>query len=231
MGDSRKIPADPSFPILKESIPFIIIPLLIGLALFFLPCVLLANAVYIGIAVVWILRVVGTALIVFAFFCMFFFRNPKIKITQGDGLILSPCNGTVLEIENGDGEIIIRTFLSVLSVHLQRSPVAGTVKNVEYKKGKFLAAWNPDAHKLNEQNIITIETENGIYVVRQVAGFLARRCVSRVKAGDELNAGTMIGLIKFSSQVDLHVPVNTVVKVKPGDKIRAGIDVVGEIKK
>jgi phosphatidylserine decarboxylase len=169
----------------------------------------------------------GIATVIFALFCLFFFRDPKIKITTGENLILSPCNGTVLEIGEKDGERILRVFLSIFNVHLQRSPVAGTVKSVEHRDGKFLAAWNPQAQALNEQNIIVIEDAAGPFVVRQIAGFLARRCVAWVKAGDILKAGDKIGLIKFSSQVDLHVPKKAEITVRPGDKVRAGITPVG----
>jgi len=168
----------------------------------------------------------GSLLIIFSFFCMFFFRDPKIKITKSEGIILSPCNGTVLEVTEENGEKIIRVFLSIFSVHLQRSPVDGTVIDVRHQKGKFLAAWDPKAHIENEQNIFTIQSEDGIYTVRQIAGLVARRCVSWVKKGDVLKMGDKIGMIKFSSQVDLHLPKKSVITVKPGEKTRAGITVV-----
>jgi phosphatidylserine decarboxylase len=160
---------------------------------------------------------------------MFFFRDPKIEITQGEGIILSPCNGTVMEVTKEGEEKIIRVFLSVFSVHLQRSPVSGTVVDVTHKDGKFLAAWDPRAHSENEQNIIKIQSGNSMYVVRQIAGLVARRCVSWVKTGDVLKAGDKIGMIKFSSQVDLHIPESATVKVKPGEKTRAGITVIASI--
>jgi phosphatidylserine decarboxylase len=168
----------------------------------------------------------GSLLIVFAFFCMFFFRDPKIQITQGEGIILSPCNGTVMEVTEEGDEKVIRVFLSIFSVHLQRSPVDGTVIDVKHQDGKFLAAWDPKAHIENEQNIFTIQGEDGVYVVRQIAGLVARRCVSWVNTGDVLKAGDKIGMIKFSSQVDLHLPKKSVVTVKPGEKTRAGITVM-----
>jgi phosphatidylserine decarboxylase len=169
---------------------------------------------------------VGSLLIIFSFFCVFFFRDPNIKITQSEGIILSPCNGTVLEVTEEGGEKIIRVFLSIFSVHLQRSPVAGTVVDVKHQSGKFLAAWDPKAHIENEQNIFTIQSEDGVYTVRQIAGLVARRCVSWVKKGDVLKMGDKIGMIKFSSQVDLHLPKKSVITVKPGEKTRAGITVV-----
>ena len=211
--------------ILKEGYPFIFPPLAAGLALagifsfsgrLNLPGV--AACIALGL---------GIVLIIFALFCVFFFRDPKIEITKGENIILSPCNGTVMELEEKNNEKVIRVFLSIFSVHLQRSPAAGTVTGVTHQDGKFLMAWDPRAQSENEQNIITIQAEDGVYTVRQIAGFLARRCVSWVKPGDVLEAGDKIGMIKFSSQVDLHLPVHAVISVKPGDKVRAGITVMG----
>ncbi|MDR0303057.1 MAG: phosphatidylserine decarboxylase [Treponema sp.] len=206
--------------ILKEGYPFIIPAFLAGVLLFvvsrfigFLP----GNIACITL---------GSLSIIFALFCMFFFRDPKIQITQGNGIILSPCNGTVMEVTEEGDEKIIRVFLSIFSVHLQRSPVAGTVTDVKHQNGKFLAAWDPKAHIENEQNIFTIKGEDSVYIVRQIAGLVARRCVSWVKTGDVLKAGDKIGMIKFSSQVDIHLPKNTVVTVKVGEKTKAGITVV-----
>ena len=206
--------------ILKEGYPFIIPSFAAGL-------VLLIISRFAGLPPVNIACIaLGSLLIVFSLFCMFFFRDPKIAVTQGEGIILSPCNGTVMEITEEGGEKIIRVFLSIFSVHLQRSPVSGTVADVAHKDGKFYAAWNPRAQSENEQNIFTIQSEGGRYVVRQIAGFLARRCVSWVKPGDVLNAGDKIGMIKFSSQVDLHLPMQAEIKIKPGDKTKAGITIM-----
>jgi len=206
--------------VLKEGYPFIF-PAFIAGALFIVISKFIAFSPG-NIACI----TVGSLLIVFAFFCVFFFRDPKIQITKSEGIILSPCNGTVMEVTEEGDERIIRVFLSIFSVHLQRSPVAGTVVDVKHQDGKFLAAWDPKAHIENEQNIFTIQSEDGVYVVRQVAGLVARRCVSWVKPGDVLKAGDKIGMIKFSSQVDLHLPKKAVITVKPGEKTRAGITVV-----
>ena len=205
--------------ILKEGFPFIFPSFAAGLALIIFSCFAALPAVII------ICIVLGSLLIIFSLFCMFFFRDPEIAVTQGDRIILCPCNGTVMEVTEEEGEKIIRVFLSVFSVHLQRSPVSGTVTGVTHKKGKFHAAWNPLAHVENEQNIITIQCGENVYTVRQIAGFIARRCVSWVKPGDILEAGEKIGMIKFSSQVDLHLPMSSEIKVKPGDKTMAGITV------
>jgi phosphatidylserine decarboxylase len=213
--------------VLKEGYPFIFPSLAAGALLL----IVSKTATFLPLAIAC--AVLGAALIIFALFCSYFFRDPKIKITRGEDLILSPCNGTVMEIAEEANEKIIRVFLSIFSVHLQRSPISGTVTSVTHKDGKFFAAWNPRAQAENEQNVITIQSNNqdgsgaSVYVVRQIAGFLARRCVSWVQSGDILKAGDKIGMIKFSSQVDLHLPKSAVISVKPGDKTRAGITVMG----
>lgn len=200
--------------IVKEGYPFIFIALAIAVILILLG-----------------FGKIGIIAIVVALFFTYFFRDPNITITQGEGLILSPCNGRVLEIkENDNGQSVIRVFLSVFDVHLQRTPVSGTVKSVEYKPGKFLKAHDPQAHIVNEQNIITIENGNGTYVVKQIAGILARRCVSWVKTGDVLKVGDKIGVIKFGSQVDLHMPIGYKINVKQGDTVVSGVTVFASIR-
>jgi phosphatidylserine decarboxylase len=206
--------------VLKEGYPFIFPAFIVGI-------LLVVVSVFIAFPPVKTACVtVGSLSLVFAFFCVFFFRDPKIQITKGEGIILSPCNGTVMEVTEEGDEKIIRIFLSIFSVHLQRSPIDGTVVDVQHQDGKFLAAWDPRAHVENEQNIFTIQGGDGVYTVRQIAGLVARRCVSWVKKGDVLKAGDKIGMIKFSSQVDIHLPKKAVVAVKPGEKTRAGITVV-----
>ena len=206
--------------ILKEGYPFIFPSLITGF-------ILLIISVFFKLFPISIICIIlGILLLIFAFFCMFFFRDPKIQITQGEKIILSPCNGTVMEITKEGNEKVIRTFLSIFSVHLQRSPADGIVTDVTHKDGKFYAAWNPRAQAENEQNIITIKSGENVYIVRQIAGLVARRCVSWVKYGDILKAGDKIGMIKFSSQVDLHLPETAEINVKPGDKTMAGITVM-----
>jgi phosphatidylserine decarboxylase len=205
-------------PIVKEGYPFILPPLLLGLIFIF------AN---------WgrISFLFGVLCLLISVFCLYFFRDPSIEITKGDNLILSPCNGMILEINENETEKIIRVFLSVFDVHLQRSPVSGRVISVKHQPGKFLKAMDPQAHISNEQNIITIENESGKYVVKQIAGILARRCVSWVKEGDILEAGDKIGLIKFSSQVDLHFPKSADIKVEEGEKVVSGVTVFAKLNK
>ncbi|MDR2772107.1 MAG: phosphatidylserine decarboxylase [Elusimicrobiota bacterium] len=203
--------------ILREGRTFIFTPVILG----FLVRIL-------GESAFW--DVLAILLFLIALFCCYFFRDPAVKITKGDNLVLSPCNGTVLEVSENESEKVIRVFLSVFDVHLQRSPISGKVLSVEHKPGKFLKAMDPQAHIVNEQNIITISSDKGIFVVKQIAGILARRCVSWVKEGDALDLGQKLGLIKFSSQVDLHMPKTVDIKVQKGSKTKAGITVLGEIR-
>jgi phosphatidylserine decarboxylase len=204
----------------KEGFPFILIPFMAGVALVVVQNKFILHPAY---------AIAGIVFLLAALFCLFFFRDPDISITKGENLVLSPCNGTVLQIDEQENAVVIRVFLSIFNVHLQRTPVAGTVRGVEHKDGKFLMAWDPAAHEVNEQNIITIENPAGIFIVKQIAGFLARRCVAWIRAGDSLEAGQQIGLIKFSSQVDLYLPKNIRIKIKKGDKVIAGVTIFGEI--
>jgi phosphatidylserine decarboxylase len=198
--------------IVKEGYPFIVIPFGFGLILLILGW----NGISFFVGILCVLT---------SLFCLYFFRDPKIEITKGNNSILSPCNGTVLEVSETETEKVVRVFLSVLDVHLQRSPVDGKVVSVEYKPGKVLKANSSQAHIVNEQNIITIENENGKYIVKQIAGIIARRCVSWVKSGDVLKTGDKIGVIKFSSQVNLHIPKNVNIKVKNDDKVISGVTI------
>ncbi len=198
--------------IVKEGYPFILGFLIAGVV---------CSFIFAPISVIFYLV---------AIFCLFFFRDPHLTINRDDKFILSPCNGTVLDvIENEDGCSEVRVFMSVFNVHLQRSPVSGKVISVEHKPGKFLKAHLPEAHVENEQNLITIENDKGKFVVKQIAGILARRCVAWVKPGDVIEQGDKIGVIKFSSQVDLIMPAGYKVRVKSGDKVTSGLTIFATI--
>jgi phosphatidylserine decarboxylase len=122
----------------------------------------------------------------------------------------------------------VTIFLSVLDVHINRTPVAGRVTRVAYVPGSFLAAFNPDAHR-NEHTEIWLEHRGLSIVVRQVVGLLARRVVCRIAPGDQLDAGQRIGLMKFGSRMDVFMPESTDVTVKAGDRVRAAQTVIGRL--
>lgn len=202
--------------IVKEGIPFILLPIIFGSVL-----------IYLGRY--WVYP--GFIVLLLGIFCIYFFRDPSRNVPDAGNVILSPGDGRVMEVKEEDGKKVIRIFLSVFNVHLQRAPVSGKVTGVEYRRGKFLPAMMSNAHKINEQNVITIKHPKGDFVVKQIAGILARRVVSWVKPQDEISAGEKIGLIRFGSQVDLYVPNTAVVKVKAGDDVVAGETIIGEIYK
>lgn len=166
-------------------------------------------------------------------FCAYFFRDPARTLPTGQGLILCPADGKVMEVVPGTHEgkavQIVRIFLSVFDPHLQRTPITGTVKKITYVKGKFLDARDPKAAFENEQNHILIEGEGVSLVVTQIAGLIARRIVCWVNEGQAVKAGDKIGLIRFGSQVDIILPASANVKVKAGDVVTAGDLVLAQI--
>jgi phosphatidylserine decarboxylase len=169
-------------------------------------------------------------------FMLFFFRDPERITLEGSGVFYSPADGKVILIrETKEGELLnegafeISIFMSPFDVHINRAPCKGTVKDVKHYPGRFFAAFKNDSSVLNEHVTILLETEHGKIVVRQVAGFLARRIVCRVKPGDSLKEGQRYGLIKFGSRVDVFLPLNTQIKVKLNDKVKAGETVLGII--
>jgi phosphatidylserine decarboxylase len=155
------------------------------------------------------------ALIPFILFIFvgFFFRNPKRDIPLQPDLVVSPADGVVMSVEKVienryiQAEAIrIRIFLNIFNVHVNRTPVAGTVGFQEYRPGKFLAAYKNEAAQLNEQNLIGFQDGDFRVLVSQIAGLIARRVVSWVKPGDTLQRGERFGLIKFGSCTAIAAP-------------------------
>jgi phosphatidylserine decarboxylase len=213
--------------IVREGWPFIL-GCLIASDLFLAGAIVLKSGILTGIAVICFL---ATA------FCGWFFRDPARVIPPGDRLFLAPADGRILEIIEGKDPIatesvwILRIFLSVFEPHLQRSPVAGKVRAIKYKKGKFLDARDPKAPFENEQNRIEIIPDSGVpaLVVTQIAGLIARRIVCWVKEGQAVQAGERIGLIRFGSQVDVVMPKSARLRVKQGDFVTAGDTVLADL--
>jgi phosphatidylserine decarboxylase len=189
---------------------------------------LLAVAIALGCATgVW-----GwcAAPILLAAFFLWFFRDPQRAIPQGAGLIVSPGDGKVTEtttIETPDGpRQRISIFLSVFDVHVNRSPIAGVLTAVRYRKGQYLNALNPDSADRNEQNVVTVRGDGIEVTFKQIAGLLARRIVFRPGEGDRVERGQRVGLIKFGSRVDVILPADAVLRVKVGDRVRGGASVL-----
>ncbi len=173
----------------------------------------------------------GAFFLVVALLILNFFRDPERAIPVDPDAIVSPADGRVVEVaeESYDGRPCRRVsiFMSPLDVHVNRSPIAGTVGNVVYRRGSFRVASQPRASMENEHNVFTVSGEQGVVVVKQIAGVLARRIVFWKRPGDALERGERVGLIKFGSRVDVLVDHQVELKVKVGDHVRAGSNVLG----
>ncbi|HKO17821.1 MAG TPA: phosphatidylserine decarboxylase [Acidobacteriaceae bacterium] len=168
--------------------------------------------------------------VLFALFFLWFFRDPERPIPSGPGDIVSPADGVVTEadwIETAAGSRFrISIFLNVFDVHVNRSPVAGTVKAVEYREGAFLSAMKPESGLLNEQTLVVIDSGDYELSFKQIAGLLARRIVCNVKVGDRLERGQRVGMIKFGSRTDVLMPGEAVPRVKVGTRVKGGSTVL-----
>lgn len=169
--------------------------------------------------------------VLLALFFLWFFRDPNRTVPQGEGLIVSPADGKVtdvLRVTTPDGEWLrLSIFLSVFNVHVNRSPIAGRLREVVYRKGLYINAMDPASAEKNEQNKAVVEADTGYTVTfTQIAGLLARRIVFRPKPGDHLERGQRVGLIKFGSRVDVLVPGIAELHVKKGDRVKGGSSIL-----
>jgi phosphatidylserine decarboxylase len=167
--------------------------------------------------------------------CLGFFRDPERTPPDMPGAVLAPADGRVMAVVEATdpwvGQAVrVSIFLSPLDVHVNRSPIAGLVKNVEYAPGRFVAAYRPEASEENERCTVSLEGGTARVAVKQIAGVVARRIVCRVQPGDPLRAGERFGLIRFGSRTDLIVPLGTTVKVAVGDRVRGGESVMGVLR-
>jgi phosphatidylserine decarboxylase len=179
----------------------------------------------------WVWSIIPVLL---AIFFLWFFRDPRRAIPQGEGLVVSPADGKLTAIEHvmtPTGESVrLSIFLNVFNVHVNRSPITGTLREVRYQKGEFLNAMNPQSAEKNEQNLAVVESDDGYEVAfKQIAGLLARRIVFQRKAGDRLERGERIGMIKFGSRVDVLMPAYAEIRVKIGDHVKGGATVLAHI--
>jgi phosphatidylserine decarboxylase len=191
---------------------------------------LLAAAALLFWLTSWPLALVPVLL---AAFFLWFFRDPERTIPTGPGLIVSPGDGLVTEtvrLETPDGpRQRISIFLSVFDVHVNRSPIAGTITEVRYQKGKYLNAMNPASAEQNEQNIVTVRGDGFEVTFKQIAGLLARRIVFVPVAGSTIARGERVGLIKFGSRVDVLIPAEAELRVKPGVRVKGGASILAAL--
>jgi phosphatidylserine decarboxylase len=198
--------------IAREGIPFI----LVGLALTLL---------------LWIVGWRGTALVALLLtsFIVFFFRDPERTASAEPGAVLAPGDGRVVAVRSEGPATLVSIFLSLFDVHVNRSPISGVVQDMEYRRGRFRAAFRESARRENEQTRIVVSGEVGTVTFRQIAGLVARRIVCRVRPGQTLRAGERIGLICFGSRVDVLLPPPLIPTVREGDRVRGGLTVVGRL--
>jgi phosphatidylserine decarboxylase len=171
--------------------------------------------------------------ILFAAFFLWFFRDPKREIPSGAGLVVSPADGVVTEtasITTPEGpKQRISIFLNVFDVHVNRSPISGTLASVRYQKGLYLNAMDASSAERNEQNIVTVRGEGIEVVFKQIAGLIARRIVFNYREGDKVERGQRVGLIKFGSRTDVILPAEAEIRVKTGQRVKGGASVIAQI--
>ncbi|MGA2965338.1 MAG: phosphatidylserine decarboxylase [Terriglobales bacterium] len=173
-------------------------------------------------------------LLLLAAFLLWFFRDPERQIPTLPGVVVAPGDGKVTDVSvvvpggdpGGTSRSRISIFLSVFDVHVNRSPIAGVVRDVRYQRGKFLNAMGARSAEENEQNIVTVEGEGRTVIFKQIAGLLARRIVFNFKVGDRVACGERVGLIKFGSRVDVLFDRDAAIQVKPGDRVKGGATVL-----
>lgn len=196
----------------KEGLPFVIVPAIIALVF--------------GFFGIW-LAAAGFAAV--ALFMAYFFRDPYRNIPGDADIVLSAADGKVTRIEDGDGGKLVSVFLSPLDVHINRAPIAGRINKVDYIHGKKIPATSDQASFVNERNAITITGEKMTVVCTQIAGILARRIVCWNKEGDDLAIGQKYGLIKFSSRTDLLMPKEVEVQVTIGQRVVGGETIIAKL--
>ena len=174
----------------------------------------------------------GVTAFIFLGFVLWFYRDPDRVLPEGENIFVSPADGKVVEIEPAShpstgASLKVGIFMNPLSVHVNRAPCEGTVEYLEYVPGKKIAAFAPKAAEVNERHYVGLRTPHEPVLLVQIAGFLARRIVCRVKRGDVLAAGERYGMIKLGSKVDIYLPSAVKLAVKVGDKVYAGKSVLG----
>ncbi len=168
----------------------------------------------------------GLPFFVLAAFCLYFFRDPERPIPEGP-VAVSPADGKVVAVAaDAPGLTRVSIFLNIFDVHVNRSPIAGSIAKVEYRKGSFLVASREEASLANEQNTVTVEGDGTRVVFKQIAGLIARRIVFRKRPGDRVALGERVGLIKFGSRVDVLFGPEWEIAVQRGERVAAGSSII-----
>jgi len=200
--------------------------------LFLIPVLILTAA---ALLIQWTVAAIVLGLL--TIFLINFFRDPHRLGSQQHVDVLSPADGTVVQIKDvPDGTIWpgltrqVSIFMSVFDVHVNRAPISGRIIHYRYNPGKKIAAFAEKSSTENEQNLIVVEDEHGATLAfKQIAGLLARRIVFDKKEGDDVVRGERVGMIKFGSRVDMFFPPDAVIKVAMRDKVKVGLTIVAEL--
>ncbi len=183
----------------------------------------------------WVSPPIGWVSLLLPAFVVNFFRNPPRAVPPGPpGRVVSPADGKIVVAgpDPASGRVKVSIFMNVFNVHLNRIPVEGTVERITYFPGAFLNASFDKASEQNERNRMSIRTPSGNEVIMvQVAGLIARRILCYAETGENLSAGTIFGLIRFGSRVDLDLPVGTTLAVHLGERVRGGETILGILPK
>lgn len=184
-----------------------------------------------GLAVLYLSRPpFAIPLFLLALFCLYFFRDPERLIPEGP-VAVSPADGKVVAIRSdSSGSTRVSIFLNIFDVHVNRAPVAGNIRKVEYTKGRFLVASREVASSQNERNYVTIESEGTCIAFSQIAGLIARRIVFYKKPGDQVAKGERVGLIKFGSRVDVFLGPEWEIAVNIGEHVAGGSSILARRK-
>lgn len=211
----------------REGFTFIAIAALIAVGAF-------ALALHRRSFPLWLLAI---ALVILAIWVAYFFRDPEREGERGAHLVIAPADGKVVLISHVDEPTFIggratriSIFMNVFNVHVNRYPVSGVVRHVEYKPGKFVNAIGEQASLENEQRSVGLEADGQRILVRQIAGLIARRIVTYSQEGEQVRQGDRMGLIRFGSRVDVFIPAGSPLRVKVGDLTVAGVTVLAELR-
>ena len=184
-----------------------------------------------GAMIAWIIGIPwATPAVLLAAFFLWFFRDPERIVPDTPGAVVSPGDGKITSVApvlvDGLPRTRISIFLNVFNVHVNRSPIAGVIREARYQRGKFINAMDAASADQNEQNIVTVEGEGQTVIFKQIAGLIARRIVFKKQVGDHVRRGERVGLIKFGSRVDVLLDASAGVQVKVGDHVKGGSSVL-----
>ena len=186
----------------------------------------------------WGLWLAAFVLLLLALCVAYFFRDPERTGDRGPSLVVAPADGKLIVITEidepsfiGGRAIRLSIFMNVFNVHVNRYPVDGIVKYINYNKGKFFNAAAEKSSLENEQMSVGVETGRYRVLVRQIAGLIARRIVTYSKLGERVRQGDRMGIIRFGSRVDVFLPLGSTVRAKLGDATTAGVTILAELPK